>query len=434
LWPTSGAEPRDPGPGGEDANPGTLCGTSRRVAKQRSPLVILFLTVFIDLLGFGIVLPLLPQYAKDYDAGRGMLALIMASFSAMQFLFAPLWGRLSDRHGRRPILLIGLMGSTFSYMLFGLAEYPGFATGLGFADPVPVLLISRILAGIFGATIGTAYAYIADVTDSETRGKGMALIGAAFGIGFTVGPAVGGLSDQYIGSAAPGFIASGLSFAALLYAWRRLPEPEKHRGEQRRGWLAFRALRKALSAPGVTLVIALQFLSTFAFANLEGTLALFAEATLGYDTGQNGWLFAYLGFTLLIAQGVIVRRLLPKVGEINFIVAGALILGVGLGGVALSTETWHAMVALPVGVLGSAMLTTALASLLSQRTPEDMQGEVLGVGQSALSLARICGPAAGNLLLIPGMMYLPFVTGAAVMVIGFLMAVLLWLRPASQSA
>jgi MFS family permease len=191
---------------------------------KRSPLAVLFLVVFIDLVGFGIVLPLLPRYAKLYGVSDLEQGVLMASFSAMQFLFAPMWGRLSDRIGRRPVLMIGLAGSVVAYTAFGLA------------GSYAVLLGSRIAAGIFGATIGTAAAYIADVTTQEERGKGMALIGAAFGIGFTVGPVIGALTAEGHGGL-PGFIAAGLSVGALVMAAFRLPEPERHR-ERKEGGLS----------------------------------------------------------------------------------------------------------------------------------------------------------------------------------------------------
>jgi len=396
---------------------------------QKRRLTALFLTVLIDLLGFGIVIPLLPQYAKDYGASRMMLAALMASFSAMQFLVMPIWGRLSDRRGRRPILLIGLAGSTFSYLLFGAAEIPGFAESLGFANPVPLILLSRILAGAFGATIGTSYAYIADVTDETSRGRGMALIGAAFGVGFTVGPALGGWAFEYGGKAAPGFVAAGLSFLALLYCLRSLKEPEKHHEAQARGWDALRSLGRALRQKTVPSIILLQFLATFCFANMEGVLALFARAKLHYEVPDNAWLFTYLGFCLLVAQGFVVRRFLPKFGELHFNVAGSVLLGIGFVATALASEPWHVWSALPVAVLGFAMMTTSLASLLSRRTPASMQGEVLGVGQSALSLARILGPAVGNLLLLPTLLALPFWVAASLTAVALVWSIVLARTP-----
>ena len=402
--------------------------------KQRSPLVALFLTVLIDLLGFGIVLPLLPQYAKDYAATPSELAVLMASFSAMQFVFAPLWGRLSDRHGRRPVLMVGLAGSIASYALFGLAEVDGVHQALGLATPYGVLLVSRILAGVFGATIGTAYAYIADVTDTATRGRGMALVGAAFGVGFTLGPVIGGLADENLGSTAPGFIAAGLSALALVFAWRSLAEPERHGAAESRGWAGLRALGTALAQPTVALILFLQFLATFCFANMEGVLALFAHGRFGFDRSDNGWLFAYLGVSLLVAQGFVVRRFLPRVGELRFNAVGCVLLAAGLLTVAGSREPWHAFVALPISVFGFAMCSTSLTSLLSRRTPPSIQGEVLGVNQSSLSLARILGPGVGNVLL-PAVLVgpdlaRPFWFAGALMLLAFVGALALVRRPA----
>lgn len=412
------------------------------VPKARSPLLALFLAVLIDLLGFGIVLPLLPQYAKDYEAGPLMLGVLMASFSAMQFLFAPVWGRLSDRVGRRPVLMIGLAGSMLSYALFGLAEVEGVAAALGCATPVPLLLASRILAGLFGATIGTAYAYIADVTDATTRGRGMALIGAAFGLGFTIGPSIGGYANDLIGRPAPGLIAAGLSAVALLVAWRTITEPARHTRAHARGWDGLRQLGSALGAPTVGAILLLQFLATFCFANMEGTLALFARAhpELRYDPAANGHLFSYLGLCLLIAQGAVVRRLLPRIGEVRFNVAGCVLLAVGLVAVPGATAEWHVWAALAVAVFGFAIVTTSMASLLSLRTPESMQGEILGVNQSSLSLARIFGPAVGIALLpheLEGAaatrLAWPFWLAGGLMLLGLVWAIALARRPAPGS-
>ncbi|MHC4818652.1 MAG: MFS transporter, partial [Planctomycetota bacterium] len=211
------------------------------------------MTVFIDLLGFGIVIPLLPRYARRFDASGVEIGLVLASFSAMQFLFAPFWGRLSDTYGRRRLILLGLFGSVLSYLLFAIA------------DTYALLLVSRILAGIFAATIGTAQAYIADVTGREDRGKGMALIGAAFGVGFTFGPVLGWLAHDFGGSAGPGLAAAGLSAVALGLAWFKLPEPERHRAPRRGGLFGGAALRWAAARPSVALILGLYILATFCF-------------------------------------------------------------------------------------------------------------------------------------------------------------------------
>jgi DHA1 family tetracycline resistance protein-like MFS transporter len=369
--------------------------------RRPSALAALFLTVFVDLLGFGIVLPLLPRYAETMRASDAAIGLLMASFSAMQFLFAPLWGRLSDRVGRRPVLLLGLFGSVLSYTLFAVA------------DTLALLFASRVAAGVFGATIGAAQAYIADVTEASERGRGMALIGAAFGLGFTFGPAMGGLAHHHFGPAAPGVAAASLSLAAFLFAWRALPEPER-RGAGPRAPSRFAALARALALPTVPLLLALQVVATIAFAGFESTLARYTRARWGYDASENGFLFTYVGVCLLVSQGFLVRRILPRAGERNLVALGALALAAGLLAVAAASGTAAALASLPLVVLGFSMITPSLASLLSLATPPAMHGEIFGVSQSGLSLARVVGPLLGNLLFQrdPGA---PYLTGAAIM-------------------
>ena len=389
-------------------------------AKPRSPLVVLFLVVVIDLIGFGIVLPLLPRYAREYAASPVMTGVIMASFSAMQFVFAPFWGRLSDRHGRRPILMVGLFGSVLAYTLFGLA------------GSLEVLLVSRIAAGFFGATIGAAQAYIADVTDVKERGRGMAIIGAAFGLGFTIGPAIGGLASGWH-RYAPGFIAAGLSAFALVLATFALPEPPGRATRAERALIDLTAIRHALATPSVPLILLLQFGATFAFASFESTLSLFTQAQWNYDERHNGYVFTFVGLVLVIAQGGIVRRLMPKVGELNFVVRGTLLMALGLGALAFAPSLVVLLLALAVAVLGFAMVTPSLASLLSRRTPQETQGEVLGLGQSMLSLARILGPLFGNWLF--GVAWgLPYVVAAFLLLLATVLAAVLKRTPVADAS
>jgi multidrug resistance protein len=386
---------------------------------SRSPragsLLVIFLTVFIDLLGFGIVLPLLPRYADELKASGGKIGLLFASFSGMQFLFAPLWGRLSDRFGRRPLILLGLCGSTASYLLFA------------FAQTYALLLVSRALAGVFAATIGTAQAYIADVTGAGERGKGMALIGAAFGIGFTFGPVLGWVTHDFLGPRWPGLAAAALSAGALLLALRRLPEPERRRAHERVGRLD--AFRHVARHRHILLVVALQAVATFAFAAFEGTLAMLAQKRYGYAFRGNGLLFTYIGACLLLAQGGVVRRLMPRVGERAFAQLGAAALALGLLGIPLGgTSLAWVLPVLAVTVLGFAMITPSLSSLLSLHTPSGMQGEVLGVGQAATSLARILGPYVGNVLFAFDRES-PYLAAAAVMAAAALWSLALPGRP-----
>ncbi len=397
---------------------------------SRKPLLIIFITVFIDLLGFAIVLPLLPRYGRHFEATKFELGLLMASFSAMQFLFAPLWGRLSDRIGRRPVLIVGLAGSTIFYMLFALVTQYGNAGPILGLSPLIWLFITRSGAGIAGATIPTAQAYIADSTDEKSRGKGMAIIGAAFGIGFTFGPLLGAwfVSNDAGGvpSPAPGYVAAALSALATLAAIVLLPESLKSDAASRpaRKWFDAGAFSKAMSRPHVGLLLATIFLTTFAFAQFETTLSLLTKE-LGVGDQSNFYVFAYIGLILTLAQGMLVRRLLPKLGEFRMALIGTTLMMAGLGliGVAAASTNsgmsllWYV---LPVCVIGFSCTTPSLNSLLSLNTRDDQQGEVLGVGQSVSSLARILGPIAGLSLLEYGRS-LPYWMATGLMAVGLLM-------------
>jgi MFS family permease len=414
---------------------------------KRSPLLIIFVTVFIDLLGFGIVMPLLPRYGEHFGMNRliqlgqvrvSELGLLMASFSAMQFLFSPVWGRVSDRIGRRPVLLLGLAGSAVFYGLFG------FVTSLGKEDvwlglsAVPWLFITRIGAGIAGATISTAQAYIADSTTAEGRGKGMALIGAAFGIGFTFGPLLGALcvSDDLNGppSALAGYVASGLSACAFLFALSRLPEslkPESASSGRRR--INFGAIVRAFSRARIGLLLATIFLTTFAFAQFEVTLSLFTKH-LGLADKNMFFVYAYVGFILALSQGFLVRRLAPKLGEFKMSLIGTVLMTIGLVLIAVvSKERSMGMLysILPVCVVGYSALTPSLQALLSLRCGAEEQGEMLGVGQSMSAMARILGPIVGVTLFKKGQeqpelgVALPYWVGAGLMLVGVSMVMAL---------
>lgn len=377
----------------------------------RSALAIVFLVVVIDLLGFAIVLPLLPRITELYLTGQpkvlsGLtIGLLFSSFSAMQFLFAPLWGRLSDRIGRRPVLLIGLAGSVVFYMLFGFgATIPESSARLA----LTLMFASRIGAGVAGATISTAAAAIADCTTSEDRKRGMALIGAAFGIGFTFGPLIAYLALLVLpsqGHGAVGYVAAALSLIAFLLGLRYLVETRvPGKPSERRGWLNLGQLFAALRLPTVGLMIVTYFLATFAMANLESTLSLLTKAFQYSDT-QNALIFAFIGFALAFVQGCIYRPMARHIGEGTFIRIGIglMMLGlIGLSALGLTTgETEQStgslllfLSALAVAVAGFAFMNPSVTSLVSRRTSADRQGEVLGVNQSASALGRILGPVA----------------------------------------
>src|SRR5262245_48709374 len=281
---------------------------------SRSALFIVFLVVFIDLLGFGIVLPLLPRYGSEFlvpllpsDTAAGLrgliLGVLMSSFSAMQFLFAPIWGQVSDRTGRRPILLLGLGGSVVFYTLFGLASTwgSGGACELGLI----LLFVARVGAGIAGATIATAQAVIADSTTPERRSRGMALIGVAFGIGFTFGPLIAYAAMLWFPESrgGPGYLAAGLSLVALLLGLRLLPETRRPGVDAPHRKFDLSAMYRTLQTPTVGLLVLTFFLATFGFANFEGTLSLMTDKVFAYNDRDNFLVFAFVGFMLMIAQG-----------------------------------------------------------------------------------------------------------------------------------
>jgi MFS family permease len=395
-----------------------------QASSRRKAMLIVVLVMFIDLLGFGIVLPLLPRYGREFleplfpgDGQarlRGMLlGLLMASFSAMQFVFAPLWGRISDRAGRRPFLLLGLVGSVVFYGLFGFASDWGAAGGRQLLGLV-LLFVARIGQGIAGATVSTAQAVIADCTTPEKRSRGMAMIGAAFGVGFTFGPLIGAgallLYPAYHGG--PGYAAAGISFVALVLAVVLMPEtlrPGSTVGH-RRGWLNLSGLRLALHTPTVGLLILTFFLATLAFASFEPTLALLTQDVLRYGDLGNFLVFTYVGFVLMLAQGGLYQMLARRgTRETSFMTSGAVLMALGLGGLGVASYVASrsasaadpapllagVLAAVTVAVVGFAFVTPSVQALVSRRSDPARQGEILGVNQSANALSRILGPLLG---------------------------------------
>jgi len=363
---------------------------------SRGSLLVIFLTVFIDLLGFGMVLPLLPIYAKSFGVEQGgwEIGLLMASFSAMTFIFAPLWGRASDRIGRRPVLIVGLIGSVCFYILFGIATV---------WQSMTLLFVARIGAGIAGATIPAAQAYIADVTSLQNRAKGMALIGAAFGLGFTFGPLLGAaallFSDDVGTSPWPGYAAAALSGVALVLAIVLLPEslrPGMHAPGH--AFLDLRAWRDAFTTPSVPALLATAFASVVSFGAFETTLSLLLNdehLPFQFRFHQVLLYYAFIGLTLSIAQGLLVRRLAPRIGEVATTIIGGATTMLGfvlLIFAAQAGELWLLMIASAVEVSGFSLMTPSLQSLVSRRSDPRKQGGILGVSQSTASLARVVGP------------------------------------------
>jgi multidrug resistance protein len=370
-----------------------------------SPLVIIFLTVFIDLLGFGIIIPLLPFYAESFGASALMVGLLGTSFSLMQFVFSPVWGRLSDRIGRKPIILLGLMGSCASYLV------------LAVATTLPIVFLARIVGGIAGANIPTAQAYIADVTTPENRAKGMGMVGAAFGMGFIFGPALGGALSRF-GPSVPMWFASGLCLLNFIAAWLLLPESRVANHEQT-GLSRLDAFRRAITHPKLALLLALYFLVTFAFSGFEATFALFSERRFGFTGATIGLVFTFIGTILALVQGLVVGKVVKRVGEAQVIPAAIFLIAISIGLVPFAFSVPVLLLAVGVLAMGMGFNSPAMSSMVSRLSDANDQGGILGLASSLASLGRVVGPAWGGFLFDHFGMTVPYLSAAAMMLVAF---------------
>jgi len=402
---------------------------------KRSPLIVIFTTVFIDLVGFGIVIPVLPFYAEGttFNATPRTVGLLFASYSIMQLIFSPVLGGLSDRFGRRPVLFISIIGTGIGFLILGLA------------NTLALLFIGRILDGITGGNISTAQAYIADITTKENRAKGMGLIGAAFGLGFIFGPAIGGILSRW-GIHGPFFFAAGLCFANALLLYFTLPEtvtpdhPARVSATRGRG---ISQLIRSLKQPRLAFVLVIYFMFVVAFSIMTTSFSLYVMFRFGYDAQHTGYIFAYVGLISVIVQGGLIGRLVKRFGELPLVVFGALCFSLSLFAVPYVGPAAGGLAGLLIGggvfALGNSLATPALTSLASKSVGESEQGTVLGVTQSVASLARAVGPSLAAVLINsraahvgadgqPHYMsdyslFITFWTAAAIMFVAFLLAV-----------
>lgn len=361
---------------------------------KRSPLLVIFITVFIDLVGFGIVIPVLPFYVEgtEFNASPRTVGLLFASYSVMQLVFTPILGRLSDKYGRRPILLVSLIGTGIGFLI------------LGFATTVWMLFAGRIIDGISGGNISTAQAYIADVTTPENRAKGMGLIGAAFGLGFVFGPAIGGLLSRW-GNHVPFLFAAGLAFGNAVLLYFALPEtvtsdhPARSSAAGAGRWTQ---LLKALRQSRLAFILVIYFLFVVAFSMMTTSFGLFTMYRFGYDAHDTGWLFVFVGVLGAIVQGGLIGQLVKRFGEMPLVVTGALLFCLSLFIIPYTGPQTGLLTLLAVGAgfsIGNSLSGPALTGLASKSVGRGEQGGVLGVTQSVASLSRTVGPLISSYLI-----------------------------------
>ncbi len=379
---------------------------------MKKPLAVIFVTVFVDLIGFGIIIPLNTYLARNFGGDELQIGLLMSIYSLMQFAFAPIWGRLSDRWGRRPIILISLFGAALAHMAFA------------FGDTFWALFIARFFAGMFGGNISAAMAYIADITSDKDRSKGMGLIGAAFGLGFILGPALGGIAGQWgqaLGDAPPfgisfsAVIASAICFINFVSAYFILPEslsPElRAQARAKKKKARFEVLFEAFRMPIVGPLMMTFFLANVAMAFMEVSLFMLVDDRLKWSLTQASFGFAYVGVIMVFTQGYLIRKLLPKFGERKLLIAGLTLAGVGITGIAISYSMWPLALMVTLLGFGIGFVNPSVNGSISILTAKDNQGGVMGANQSLSALGRIIGPALGGLFYREWGIGSPFLVG-----------------------
>ncbi len=379
-----------------------------------APLLVLLGTSFVDMIGFGIVLPLLPFYATAFGASAWLVGPLVASFSVAQLIAAPFWGKISDRYGRRPLILIGLGFSAASYVLFGVAT------------TITVLFFSRIVQGASGGTVAVAQAYVADTTAPERRAQVLGWLSAVTGAAFMIGPALGSWAWQWGGHSAPGYLAAVLCLINLVFAFRFLPEPGRQQPKSDDGSaVAVPSLRdvtrEALRDP-LRRMIGVYFLGLAAFTSITAIFALYLEARFGIDESTVGYVFFYTGAVSVLVRGVAVGPLVRLLGEPNVSRMGAVVLAVGLAAGSVAYTFPMLAFALTCVAGGTGTLFPPLAALISRSTGAHAQGSVLGVNQFFGGVARVIGPLWGAAvfdLYDPGT---PFGTAAVAVVFAFILA------------
>jgi len=381
---------------------------------------VIFLVVFIDLLGFGIVIPLLPPYSENVlHMSATYIGLAIGIFSFMQFIFNPFWGRLSDIYGRKPIIIFSLIGNVLSYIMLGLVFSGVFKSEI-------VLFLSRAMAGFFSANIGAAMAYISDITTPQERSKGMGLIGAAFGLGFVFGPFTGGILANRFDYGVPAYLAASLSFISLLFALGFLKESLKKENRESKDKKnvslksQYRRFKTSIKHPQIGFLIILSFIAIFSLSNIFATLQLFAESNNGFNFNieEISYLFAYMGAIGALTQGIAIRPLLKYFDEKKIYIVSNVLLAVGLGTIPLANHHLaYLLVSIFLMGVGNGLSLAISSGLISKYSRPDEQGGILGLNQSLSALGRFLGPSWGGFVFQFMGYAAPFITGGVLMLI-----------------
>lgn len=391
---------------------------------NKSRLLTIFFIVFVDMLGFSLILPLLPYYAESFGATAALVGFLVASYAAAQLVGAPILGRLSDRFGRRPVLLFSVAGTSLGFLLLGFAEPVGralagvFAPSAANAFILGVLFVSRILDGLTGGNITVAQAYIADITDESNRAKSLGMIGAAFGLGFIIGPATGGLLSQW-GYNLPALVAAGVAFMNLLLIYFLLPESlvgdvREAAAARKKPAFTVNALFEALKRPGVGPLLHIRFFYGLAFVLFQNIFSLFAQA-IGLSSQTTGYILAYVGILSVVTQVGLIAPLTKRYRENVLIITGLWIMGLSLLAWAFTKSLIPLLIVLLPMSLSGGVLNTVIQSAISKSVSREEVGGMLGISSSLEAFTRVIGPTLGGLLLEKLGVWAPGVFSAVLM-------------------
>jgi multidrug resistance protein len=376
-----------------------------------SPVMLMSLTVLIDFTGFGIIIPLLPFWAKHLGANAVQVGLILTAYSLAQFIFLPVPGRLSDRYGRRPIILWSLVIEAISFAFSALA-------GTFF-----LLLVARFIGGLGGANLGTAQAVVSDTTTPADRAKGMGMIGAAIGVGFVIGPAIGGPLSA-LGYAVPFWVAAGVALVNLALVFFFLPETRKLQADasETHSLSPFAGLGATVRQPAILRLLGINLLYSLAFTAMEAMYPLFSQHVFGWGAQENAYIFVYVGVLMVIVQGGLVGRLAKRWGAQGLLLVGLGLLAAGLLALPFGTQLPLMLGAVGLLSIGSGAVSAMSSSLASLATDSESQGQTLSVIQSIGGLGRVIGPiAAGWIYQVAGAGS-PFFAGGLLVVVALVVA------------